>query len=104
MESNLLSCKVLQAFDVTARQNIKFGIVHLRDVVDPLLDVLNVAGFLKEVENVRMRDRDIDSPEIQKIGDIFRRPVGYRRKDTKVFAIIECLGKFRREADKTSFK
>ena len=45
MESYLLTGEILQAADVRARQDVEFSIVHLRYVVDPLLNILRLAGF-----------------------------------------------------------
>jgi len=45
MESYLLTGQILQAADVRARQDVEFSIVHLRYVIDPLPDILRLAGF-----------------------------------------------------------
>ena len=42
-------------------RNVEFDIVHLRYVVDPLLDILRLAGFLVQIEDVGAGDRDVDS-------------------------------------------
>src|SRR5262245_40053994 len=62
VKSHLLARQILQAVDAGARQDVELGVVHLRYVIDPLVDIPRLAGFLVEVENVSVGNRDVDSP------------------------------------------
>src|SRR5262245_26383214 len=104
MESHLLARQILQVVDARARQDVKFGVVHLRYVIDPLVDIPRLARFLVKVENVGVRNRDVEAPQVEKIRDIFGRSIGDDRQDAEIVAVIESLAEFGRKADETALK
>jgi hypothetical protein len=46
-----------------------------------------------------MGDRDVDSPQVEEVGDVFDRPVGDDRQNAEIVAVIEGLCEFGRKSD-----
>ena len=72
--------------------------------LDPVLDVRHLHLTPEVVQDVGLRDRDIDPAQVKQIGDVADRAVGHHRDHTKVVPIMERLGQIGRIADEGALK
>ena len=51
-----------------------------------------------------MGDREVDSPQVEEVGDVFDRPVGNDRQNPEIVAVIEGLREFGCKSDEAALK
>src|SRR5690606_17472010 len=74
-----------------AREHMQLADVHLRDVIDALLEIGGPSVPLELVEDIGMRDRHVDALEVEQIAQVLRGTVCDYREHTEIVAVVQCL-------------
>src|SRR3954470_2544799 len=104
VERHLSTGEVLERLELLPRIDVNLGQEQRRDVLDPVLDIRNLHLAPEVVQDVGLRDRDIDPAQVEQVGDVADGAVGDHGDDPKVVPIIEGLGQIGRIADEGALK
>ena len=77
--------------DLGARQDVHLRDRQAEDVVDPVVEVGDLALGAEILEHVRLRHRDVDLPQIEQIVHVRRGAIGDDRNDAQIVAVVEHL-------------
>ena len=104
VERHLAAGEVFEGLELLPGIDVNLGQEQRRDVLDPVLDVRQLHLTPEVIQDVGLRDRDIDPAQVEQVRDVADSAKGHHGDDAKVVPIIERLGQIGRIADERALK